>query len=149
MEWSNAEMWLLGGLLLGIAEVFVAGFVLACLAAGAAGGALGAALQLDLTGQILTAALVSTLSFFFLRPVAKKWIFSRHEVKTGVEALVGRRALVSTAFDLQSGMGRCKIDGDDWTAKWDGPRGNLPHVGTQVEIESVQSNTLYVKSCEP
>ena len=148
MEWSNAEIWLLGALLLGIAEVFVAGFVLACLAVGAAGGALGATLQLDLTGQILTAALVSTLSFFFLRPVAKRWFFTKHEVKTGVEALIGRRAVVSANFDFQSGMGRCKVDGDDWTAKWDGPRGNLPHLGTQVEIHSVQSNTLLVKHCE-
>lgn len=146
MDWSNAELWLLAALLLGIAEIFVAGFVLACLAMGAAVAAGAAGLGADLVGQILTASLASIVSFVFLRPFAKRWFFSRREVKTGVDALVGRTAYVTQAFDEQSRQGRCKVDGDDWFAVWS--EGNLlpPAPGGAVKIESVESNTLIVKA---
>lgn len=149
MEWSNAELWLLASLLLGIAEIFVAGFVLACLAVGAAVAAGAAGLGLDLVGQILTAAFASALSFVFLRPLAKRWFFSRREVKTGVDALVGRTAFVTQAFDAQSRQGRCKVDGDDWSAVWSDGDLLPPAPGAAVMIESVESNTLKVKSLKP
>jgi membrane protein implicated in regulation of membrane protease activity len=146
MEWSNAELLLLAALLLGIAEIFVAGFVLACLAVGAVAAAGSAWMGFDFVGQILTASLASILSLIFLRPFAKRWFFSRREVKTGVDALVGRTAYVTQAFDEQSRQGRCKIDGDDWLAVWSDANHLPPAPGAAVRVESVESNTLTVKS---
>lgn len=146
MDWSNAELWLLAALMLGIAEIFVAGFVLAALAVGAVAAAGAAALGLDLVGQILSAALASILAFVFLRPFAKRWFYGREEVKTGVEALVGRTAFVTQAFAPESRMGRCKVDGDDWSAVWSDANHLPPAPGAAVTIESVDSNTLKVKS---
>ncbi len=144
MNWSDAEIWVLLALALSIAEIFVAGFVLACLAAGAGIAAVSAALGWGFSGQILTASAASTLAFVFLRPVAQRWFFSRIETKTGVDALSGRTAFVTQAFDPQTRLGRCKVDGDDWLALWLGD-GAFPALGDRVHIHSVDSNILQIK----
>lgn len=146
MNWSDAELWMLAALVLGIAEIFVAGFVLACLAIGALGAAVGAAMDYDLTAQLLLAAFSATIAFVFLRPTALKLLYNRAEIKTGVDALAGREAVVTRAFNAQTGQGRCKIDGDDWAAVLSPSAAPLPDVGQRVRIVRASSNTLEVKS---
>ena len=147
--WSHVEIWALFALLLWLAEVFVPGMILGCLGTGALGGLVAAWLGAGIEGQLIAASVASVLAFLILRPLAlNKW-FRGAEVTTGVDALVGREAVVTVAFDAQTAMGRCKVDGDDWLAQIEPPSPPYPQVGDRVRIEKTNSNTLIVKPKHP
>lgn len=145
MVWSDWHLWVLLALALGIAEIFVAGFVLACLAVGALGAAGASAIGAGTAVQFLVAAIIGALSFVFLRPFAQSWFFNRKEVKTGVDALIGRTARVTQAFDPQSRTGRCKVDGDDWMAELEENCAEVPGLAASVTIVRIESNTLIIE----
>lgn len=143
-NWSHVEIWALFALLLWLAEVFVPGMILGCLGTGALGGLLAAWLGAGIEGQLIAASLASVLAFLFLRPLALNRWFRGADVSTGVEALVGREAVVTVAFDAHSAMGRCKVDGDDWSAQIESASPPYPAVGERVHIVKTNSNTLIV-----
>jgi membrane protein implicated in regulation of membrane protease activity len=146
MEWENWQLWIAAALVLLICEVFVPGFVLACLGVGAFGGALAASLGASFALQLTVTAATSLIAFVFLRPLALRFGFSGPETATGVEALINKKARVTKAFDPQTGLGRCKIDGDDWRSELETPENNVPPVGSMVRIVRVESNTLIVQT---
>lgn len=122
------------------------GFVLACLGIGAFGGALGAYLGIVFEWQLVCAGITSLIAFVFLRPAMLKMGFSGEETLSGADALIGKEVIVTQEFDPQSGMGRCKIDGDDWRAKVsDEIPATSMVLGNVLVIESVESNTLIVR----
>ena len=125
------------------------GFVLACLGVGALAGSVAAYLDAGLPMQLVSAAVVSLLSFFFLRPLALR-MSSTTAAVSGVEALTGRECRVTQGFDAESGLGRCKVDGDDWRAQLSN-RAQAPNAQDQasVWIERVESNTLIVTTEKP
>ena len=100
-----------------VLEVFVPGFVLACLGLGSFGGAIAAYLEASFEMQLVASALTALVAFIFLRPFALKMGFSGNERLSGVDALLGRECIVTQDFDPASGLGRCKVDGDDWRAE--------------------------------
>ena len=69
MEWENWQLWIAAALVLLICEVFVPGFVLACLGVGAFGGALAASLGAGFALQLTVTAATSLIAFVFLRPL--------------------------------------------------------------------------------
>ena len=85
------------------------------------------------------------VAFVFLRPFALKMGFSGNERLSGVDALLGRECIVTQDFDPASGLGRCKVDGDDWRAELL-VRDEASHAtsGKIVIINKVESNTLIV-----
>lgn len=146
MEWENWQLWIAAALVLLICEVFVPGFVLACLGVGACGGALAASLGAGFAMQLTVTAVTSLIAFVFLRPLALRFGFSGSETATGVEALIDKKARVTVAFDPQTGLGRCKIDGDDWRSELENSESPAPPFGSMVRIVRVESNTLIVQT---
>jgi membrane protein implicated in regulation of membrane protease activity len=144
MQWEVWQLWLAAAMALVILEIFVPGFVLACLGVGALAASIASGLGAGLTVQLVSAAAMSLVAFVFLRPVALR-MASSDEAVSGVEALVGRECRVTTAFDADTGLGRCKVDGDDWRAQLsnrDEAEAATEHAA--VWIERVESNTLIV-----
>ena len=133
-----------------ILEIFVPGFVLACLGVGALAGGAAAALGWSVTVQLVVAAAASLLSFMFLRPVALKMSEAKDGATTGVDALLGRECRVTQPFDASTGLGRCKVDGDDWRAEL-ADRAQAPEAGEHaaVWVVRVESNTLIVTTTSP
>jgi len=145
MHWEVWQIWIAGGLILLVLEVFVPGFVLACLGLGSFGGAIAAYFELGFEWEITIAGLTSLLAFLFLRPFALKLGFNGNERLSGVEALIGQECTITKAFNPQTGLGRCKIDGDDWRAKLvDREQAKSLAPGSVVWIHRVDSNTLIV-----
>ena len=100
-----------------------------------------------MTVQLAVAGGFGLLSFLFLRPLAQRLAFNGKESVSGVEAILGRECHVSTPFHEDSGMGRCKIDGDDWRAQLnDRTLASTLKTGDSVWIERVDSNTLIVST---
>ena len=139
------QIWLIAALVLVIFEICSATFGAICFAIGAAFSALAAGLGANLTWQIVIFAVVSLLTFIFLRPFMLKFLDRKSkDVKTNADALVGRKAIVSERIDAAQHTGRVAVDGDDWKAVSED--GSVIEKGTPVEIVKLDSIILTVKA---
>ena len=138
--------WLIAAIVLVIVEICTAGFGALCFAIGAAFSALVSGLGGSLTWQIVTFAVVSLLTFIFLRPVVMKFLDKKSkDVKTNAEAIIGRKGIVSERIDALQHTGRVAIDGDDWKAVSED--GSVIEKGADVEIVKLDSIIVTVKQC--
>ena len=140
------QIWLIAAIVLVIVEICTAGFGSICFAIGAGFAALAAGLAPEsYTWQILVFAVVSLLTFIFLRPVVIKFLErNSKDVKTNADALIGKKALVSEDIDSVAHTGRVKVDGDEWKAVSED--GSGIEKGKEVEIISRDSIIVTVKS---
>lgn len=111
--WST---WIVAGILLFILEMFVPGFVIASLGFGAITAGFAATFQISFKLQLLFFCLGTLVSFFTFRPIFLRFEKKHGGLKTGVDALVGRTALVIQEIDSTKGTGRVKIGGEEWKA---------------------------------
>ncbi|MBR4390590.1 MAG: NfeD family protein [Bacteroidales bacterium] len=140
-------IWLIAAIVLVIFEICSATFGAICFAIGAGFSALAAGLGANLTWQIVIFAIVSLLTFIFLRPFMMKFLDRKSkDVKTNADALVGRKAVVSERIDATQHTGRVAVDGDDWKAV--AADGSVIEKGTEVEIVKLDSIVLTVKKVE-
>ena len=135
--------WVISGIGLFILEIFAPGFVLGCLGIGALITAIVALMDVSLELQLIIFAVVSIISFFGIRPFVLKYLNAQEEIKTNVDSLVGRAAMVTKEFDLLHRRGRVKVDGDDWMALTE--ESIELKIGDRVIIKEVDSNTLIVE----
>lgn len=138
-------IWLIVAIALVIFEICSATFGAICFAIGAGFAALTAARVPDsLTWQIVVFAVVSMLTFIFLRPFMLKFMDKRSkDVKTNAEAIIGRKGIVSERIDAEQHTGRVAIDGDDWKAVSED--GSIIEKGESVEIVKMDSIIVTVK----
>ena len=137
-------IWLIVAILLVIFEICSATFGAICFALGAGFSALAAGLGANITWQIVIFAVVSMLTFIFLRPIVIRFLDKKSkDMKTNADALVGRKAIVSERIDAAQHTGRVAIDGDDWKAVSED--GSVIEKGTEVEIVKLDSIILTVK----
>ncbi len=136
--------WLIAAAILLIVEIMTAGFGAIFFAVGAAVAALVAFITPSFTLQILSFAVVSFLSFIFVRPIAMRFLDKNsNEVKTNADALVGRKGIVSETIDTHAHTGRVAIDGDDWKAVPE--TDSVIEKGAEVTVVSRDSIVLTVR----
>ena len=116
-------------------------FVVGCLAAMVA-SLLGAALWL----QILVFALVSLAALLVAFPLVRDRVAAK-KIPTNVDALPGRKALVTEAIDNLAGTGTIKLDGKLWTARSADGR-PLPK-GAVVTVRAVEGVKAIVSPVSP
>ena len=137
-----AWIWLVGGILLAVAEVLGAEFVLLMLGGGAlitAGFALFFPELLWL--QVVVFALSSIALVLGLRPVLLRRLNQTSPTRTGIEAIIGSKATVVSTVDAD--RGQVKIGGEVWSAvSLDGHRALPP--GTPVTVVEVRGATAVV-----
>lgn len=137
-------IWLIVAIALVIFEICSATFGAICFAIGAGFSALAAGLGAGVTWQIVIFAIVSLLTFIFLRPFMLKFMDRKtKDVKTNAEALIGRKGIVSERIDAEQHTGRVAIDGDDWKAV--SVDGSIIEKGVSVEIVKMDSIIVTVK----
>lgn len=124
------EVWSLG-----LTSIWFAGGALAAIAAAFFGGPLWL--------QVILFFLVSLALLIFTRPIAVKY-FNRERVKTNVESMVGRQAIVIGRIDNLQGIGQVTVGGQEWSARSfeDGKR---LEAGTVVVVVAVSGVKLIVK----
>ena len=112
-----------------------------------AGGAVVAVIVAAVHGpvwlQILLFFAVSLLLLFFTRPIAVRY-FNRDRVRTNVESMIGRQAIVTSEIDNLQGIGQVTVGGQEWSARTEGDGLNL-QPGTVVDIVAVNGVKLIVK----
>ena len=111
-----------------------------------AGGALGALISSfvsdSVTVQTVVFFAVSVLLLILTRPAVKK-LTRNKGIKTNVEDIPGKIALVTEKIDNTSGTGKVKLDSMEWTAR--SIDGNVIQEGSRVKVESVSGVKLMVK----
>ena len=113
MEWL---FWVAGALLLVVVETMTADLTFLMIAGGALGGGLTAFLGGPLWAQVVVFACISTLLLFAVRPWAKRRLTATApQMKTNVEALIGRSAVTITPVDSEGG--RVRLGGEEWSAR--------------------------------
>ena len=138
------QIWLIAAIVLVIFEICSATFGAICFAIGAGFSALAAGLGTGVTWQIVIFAVVSLLTFIFLRPFMLKFMDRKSkDVKTNAEAIIGRKGVVSERIDAEQHTGRVAIDGDDWKAVSED--GSIIEKGVSVEIVKMDSIIVTVK----
>lgn len=140
-------VWMAVAALLLIIEVFTQMFWTLCLAIGCIGALAGNLLGAGVAWQLIILAVVSFVAYALLAPVFERWhqrqlAKAGRSDRTGMEALVGRKAIVTS--EIKPGeMGRVRIDGDSWQAV--APRAaETLCKGAEVIVESYDSIILTV-----
>lgn len=139
------QIWIIAALVLFVVEIATSGFAAVCLSLGALVAAIAAGCGASLTWQVVVFAVASLVALVFFRPVIIRLFHNRksEERKSGVEALIGREAVVTETIDEVAATGRVRIDGDDWKAV----AADSAHIekGEKVVVLSIESIVLTVK----
>lgn len=126
-----------------IIEVITLGLTTIWFAGGALVAVIAAAFGAPLIIQIILFILVSLLLLIFTRPIAVKY-FNKDRVRTNVESLVGRQAIVISEIDNLQGIGQVTVSGQEWSAKSAEDPVSLP-VGAVVDIVAISGVKLVVR----
>ena len=145
MDWLSDHMWeaWLGlAVLFGVLELVSLDLFLVMLAGGAIVGAVTALLGGPVVLQIVLALVSSVALLGVIRPTVVRRLHAGPDLKTGADALIGKRATVLR--ELAYGTpGRVKIGGDEWTAEpYDEDDRIEP--GELVDVVQIKGATAYV-----
>lgn len=146
MEWWIIWIIIVGILL--IVEVLTQMMWALCLAVGCAVGIALSLSSVPFYWQIIIIAIVSLLTYVFLVPAFQKWHALSVDKKgkasrTGMDALLGRRAIISEEVSPDR-LGRARIDGDNWQVKCAKKQIKIP-TGTEVVVTGYESIILEVE----
>ena len=135
-------IWLIAAGVLAIAEVLSLDLIL-IMCAGAAGVTAGAAaLGASVALQVVVFAVVAVGLLFLVRPVAQRHMLrSTPHTATGIEALVGKKAVVLRTVDAHNGL--VKLHGEEWSARSFDPH-QVFEVGRTVAVMEIKGATALV-----
>lgn len=138
--------WLVLLILCMVVEAFTLGLTSIWFAGGALVAIFATLLHAPVFVQVILFFLVSLLMLFFTRPLAVKY-FNRDRIKTNVESMVGRQAIVTGVIDNLQAAGQVTVNGQEWSARsWDdGVR--IPE-GAVVSVVAISGVKLIVRKDE-
>lgn len=138
--------WLVLLIIAIVVEVLTMGLTSIWFAGGALVAILLALLNAPIWLQIVLFFAVSLLLLFFTRPVAVKY-FNRDRVRTNVESMVGRQAIVTSEIDNLQGIGQVTVGSQEWSARSLDDKQRIA-VGSVVIVVSVSGVKLIVRPDE-
>ena len=137
------QMWAVIAVVCLILELMAGDFFIICFSIGAVFTALVAGLGGGIYLQLLTFAVFSLISLFWVRPFAKRYLRKGEDTRvSNADALLGRQGRVVESVKAD-GFGRVQIDGDIWKAvtneQQDIPEGsNVRVIGRESTIITVE-----------
>lgn len=138
MTWS---VWLTVAVILFVLEILTPGaFFFACLGIGALFASLVTLFALHQSLAWITFAVISLLSMYTIRPLARKFLQSGKPGKSNVDALIGQPAWVTEAINPPH-LGMVKIEGEYWRAEAAEP----VDAQTSVMVTAVSGTRLVVQ----
>lgn len=145
MDWLSGhqwEAWLILCLAFAAAELLSLDLFFVMLAGGAAVAAIAAALGVPTLGSALLAFATAIGLLTLIRPNLMRKLHAGADLRTGVDALIGRRA--SVLREIRGTIpGRVKIGGEEWAAvSYDEEDRLVP--GDVVEVVQISGATAYV-----
>ena len=112
----SVVIWVVIAVALAIGEVLTPGlFFLGPVALAAGAAALAALLGAGTLASLIVFIVCSVASLLVLRPIARRHVRMPALSRTGTDALIGRKAIVTRKVDRLGG--RVRIGGEEWTAR--------------------------------
>lgn len=136
-------IWLIILIICIVVEAATMGLTMVWFAGGSLVAAIAAALKAPVVVQIILFLVVSFLMVFFTRPIAVKY-FNKKRVKTNVESMIGRQAIVISEIDNLQGIGQVTVGGQEWSARSEDDDVKIK-VGAVVDIMAVSGVKLIVR----
>jgi membrane protein implicated in regulation of membrane protease activity len=133
--------WLVAAVGLGIPLVVTAMPEFGMFAVGSVAAAVVAGLGGGITAQVLVFAIVSVALIAVVRPIANRNAKQRPELRSGVDALRGRQAVVLERVDENGG--RIKLNGETWSARTL-DSGRVFEPGEKVDVAEIEGATAVV-----
>ncbi|MFE2429500.1 NfeD family protein [Streptomyces sp. NPDC059373] len=133
--------WLVAAVGLGIPLVVTAMPEFGMFAVGSVAAAVVAGLGGGITAQVLVFAIVSVALIAVVRPIANRNAKQRPELRSGVDALRGRQAVVLERVDENGG--RIKLNGETWSAR-SLDSGRIFEPGEKVDVAEIEGATAVV-----
>lgn len=109
-------VWLLLLVILIVIEIITLGLSTIWFAGGALAAFIASLFNAPLLVQIVLFLAVSILLLIFTRPIAVKYL-NRTRVKTNVESLIGKKAVVSEKIENIRSAGHVTVNGLEWMAR--------------------------------
>jgi membrane protein implicated in regulation of membrane protease activity len=134
-------IWLILAAVLAGAETLSLDLVLIMCAGGAAAGGVAAAAGAPPAVQVAVAVGGALALLLVVRPVAKRHLLGSGTARTGVEALVGTQAIVTSKVDAKDG--RVRLGGSEWSARAYDETQVIP-VGSSVQVIQINGATALV-----
>ena len=110
-------------------------------------GLIAASLHAPWWLQILLALAVALVLLIFTRPIAVKY-FNKGRVKTNVQGLIGKQAIVTGEINNLTGVGQATVGHQQWTARSVEDGVIIPE-GAVVVIEEIRGVKLMVRDITP
>jgi membrane protein implicated in regulation of membrane protease activity len=131
----SVVIWVLLAVALAVGEVLTPGlFFLGPVALAAGAAALAALLGAGGLAALLVFIVCSVASLLVLRPIARRHVRLPALSRTGTDALVGRKGIVTRQVDRHGGLVR--IGGEEWTAR--------PYLDDQVFAEGQTVDVIQI-----
>ena len=112
----GATFWLIAFIVLIVIEAMTMGLTTIWFAGGTLVAFVAALCGANSTIQIVLFLVISLLLLIFTRPLAAKYINNK-TVKTNLDELIGKKAVVTTAIDNLAEIGEAQIEGKFWMAR--------------------------------
>ena len=96
---------------------------------------------MNIIWQLSGLALLSFILFLVFRNNPKIWA-SRSEEKFGADRILDKCGFVTETIDAKSGMGKVKIEGEEWRAV--SSDGTVIEKGTEIRVKEINGVTLAV-----
>lgn len=124
-------------------EIFSGTMVFVSVGIGLLISGVGAYVGLSMSWIVFVFVIGLAVSYFLIKPLAEKMLYSKKRYKTNHEALIGKRGRVIETINNKQGTGRIAVDGDRWQAQ--SVDDIIIEKNTQVEIVKLDSIVVYVK----
>ena len=136
------QMWAAVAVVCLILELTAGDFFIICFSIGAFFAAIAAALGMGIYVQLLTFAVFTLISLFWVRPFAQRYLHKGEDNRvSNADALLGRQGRVVETVKAD-GFGRVQIDGDIWKAVTNEPD-DIPE-GKNVRVVGRESTIITV-----
>ena len=138
-------IWIIAAAALLIIEILSQMVWTLCLSAGSLAGMTAALAGADPLWQAVAMAVTAVATYIVIIPWYRRWhesVIARsgHQSRTGMDALLGRRATVTQ--EIKPGeLGRARIDGDNWQDRAPGIHTTITR-GEEVIVNSYDSIIL-------
>jgi len=138
-------VWLIAAGALAAAEVLTLTLVLGMLSVAAVVAAIVAGLGAPAAAQVAVFAGGAVLLLGVVRPVARRHQHMPAALRTGTDALVGKRGIA--VAEITARGGQVRIGGEVWSARTYDERDVIP-AGSSVDIAQIDGATAVVLPCE-
>lgn len=143
MDINVTIVWLVLLVILIVIELITMGLTTIWFAGGALAAALVSIPGTPIVLQVIVFLIISLVLLFFTRPVAVKY-FNKDRVRTNIEGMIGRQAIVVSEINNVEGIGQVNTGGMEWSARSSYHNVVLP-VGAVVTVLGVDGVKLIVE----